>query len=179
MGLLQGQIFISRFSVQRQVVALAISGTVALNVGLLLDTWLPINKHLWNASFTLVSGGLTFLTFAGIVEVIEVLGLRGLGYPFAVFGRYPLAAWTCYFLLPWENFAQRLFGPSFPPIFGVYQPLVIDITQVLLCWLLFAWWDNRVQIELLKQHCAPLEDRLRPEAIAAQHKADDSIGDGK
>jgi predicted acyltransferase len=80
---------------------------------------------------------------AGLVQVLEVWGFRRLGYPFVVFGRYPLAAWTCYFLLPWENFAQRLFGPSFLPIFGAYQPLVINITQVVLCWLVFAWWDTR------------------------------------
>ncbi|HEV3304426.1 MAG TPA: hypothetical protein VG055_32545 [Planctomycetaceae bacterium] len=142
-GLLQGQILLSKYSIQRQVVILAICGIAGLNLALLWDVWFPINKHLWNASFTLFTAGLCYFVFAGLVELTEVWQFRRLVYPFSVFGRYPLAAWTCYFLLPWENFAQRLFGSSFPPVFGSYQPLVIDITQVLLCWLLFVWWDRR------------------------------------
>jgi predicted acyltransferase len=151
-GLLVGRILISKYSVKRQVIILTICGVAALDAGWLMSAWLPINKRLWDASFTLFSGGLTFVTFAGIVQVIEVWRFRRLAHVFAVFGRYPLAAWTVYFLLPWENFAQRLFGPSFPPIFGAHQPLVIDISQVVLCWLVFAWWDaRREEIERAKR----------------------------
>jgi len=157
-GLLQGQILISRYSIQGQVVILAICGIIATNLAVIWDIWFPINKHLWNASFTLLTGGLCYVVFAGIVQVIEVWRFPRLAYPFAVFGRYPLAAWTCYFCLPWENFAQRLFGRSFPPVFGVYQPLVINITQVALCWLLFAWWDKRrAHVERLRSRCQELE----------------------
>jgi predicted acyltransferase len=157
-GIVLGQVLMSRRSIQQQVVILSVVGFVAMDLALVWDLWFPINKHLWNASFTLFGGGLTLFVYAAIMQVTEVWELRRLGYPFVVLGRYPLAAWTCYFLLPWENFAQRLFGPAFPSIFGVYQPLVIDITQVLLCWLLFAWWDRqREQKFLLKQRCEQLE----------------------
>jgi predicted acyltransferase len=166
-GLLQGQILISKFSIQRQVVILAVTGFVAVDLSVLWDSWFPINKHLWNASFVLLSGGLCYIVFAGLVQMFDVWGFRRLGYPLVVFGRYPLAAWTCYFLLPWENFAQRLFGPSFPPIFGVYQPLVIDITQVALCWLLFAWWDRRRgRVDRLRQQCEQTEGRSRSQLSA-------------
>lgn len=158
-GLLEGQILVSKQSLQAQVLTLAIGGIIATTLALVWDIWFPINKHLWNGSFTLLTGGLSFVVFAGIIQVIEVWGFQRLGYPFQVFGRYSLAAWTCYFLLPWDNFAQRLFGPSFPPVFGVYRPLVINITQVALCWLLFVWFDNRrTKMQLLIQRGAQRDE---------------------
>lgn len=141
-GLIMGQILLSRTTVQKQVLIFVLVGLIACGLALLWNRSFPINKRIWTSSYTLISGGVGCLHLALCMQLVEVWKLRFLGFPFEVFGRYPLAAWACFHLLPFENFAQRLIGPGFPPIFGQYHQVAIAVMQVFLCWLLFVIWQK-------------------------------------
>jgi len=141
-GLILGQIFLSKRSPQRQVIIIAVLGWIVMNLSLLWNIWLPFNKFIWTASYTTYSAGIVFLVTACFVQLTEIWHFQRLLYPLIVFGRYPLASWSCFFLLPWDDFAKRLVGVAFPPVFGPYHAAVIAVTRVILCWFLIAWWDR-------------------------------------
>ena len=142
-GLILGQILTSDTSHQRQTLILAALGSAVMALGWIWDSWLPINKHLWTPSYTIFTGGMTFVSTAAVIQIAEVWKCRRFALVFTAFGCHSLLAWTCFFLLPFDDFARRLIGLGFPPVFGAYQPVAIVLTQVMLCWCLFAWWHTR------------------------------------
>jgi predicted acyltransferase len=143
-GLIHGRLLLSHLSRQKQVYVLIGSGIALMDAGWLWDQWIPINKHLWTPSFTLFTAGIVNLHFAVFMQLSEIWGFRKSLFPIALFGIYPLASWASFYLLPFHNYAQRLFGPGFPPILGAYQPVVLALTQVGLCWL-FIYYLHRLR----------------------------------
>jgi predicted acyltransferase len=143
-GLIQGRLLLSDLSRQKQVYVLIGSGIAMLDAGWLWDQWIPINKHLWTPSFTLFTAGVVNLHLAVLMQLSDIWGLRKSLFPFALFGIYPLASWASFYLLPFDNYAQRLFGPGFPPILGAYQPVLLAFTQVGLCWV-FIYYLHRLR----------------------------------
>ncbi|MGE4003974.1 MAG: hypothetical protein AB7I48_27640 [Planctomycetaceae bacterium] len=150
-GLLLGWFLQRNASSRRQAPLLAIMGAVAMAVAWAWEVWLPINKHLWTPSFTLFTGGFTFALMAIHMQISEVWNLRRVSFFFTTFGRTPLLAWLCFYLLPFHQFALSFFGPGFPPIFGAYRPLVASVTEVMLCWIFFAWLHRRHAPALIAQ----------------------------
>jgi predicted acyltransferase len=142
-GLILGQILGSDISHQRRSSLLAAFGSAAMLAAWIWNGWLPINKHLWTPSFTLFTGGFIFVLFAAMIQIVEIWNCRRFAFVLTIFGCNSLLAWACFFRLPFDDFANRLVGPGFPSIFGPYQPLMIAITQVTLCWSLVAWLHLR------------------------------------
>ncbi len=87
LGLLAGHIAGLRRSLGERCLRLAGLGAILLAAGLVINTWLPINKKLWTDSFALFMGGLDCVLFAGFLWVVDGLGQRRAVRPLVILGR--------------------------------------------------------------------------------------------
>ncbi len=75
-GALAAEILQSPQALRKQCGALAVFGTTLWLLGFGLSPWLVLNKKLWTSTFAMFSSGLALLTFAALVYLIDVRGLR-------------------------------------------------------------------------------------------------------
>lgn len=66
-------------------------GCVLVAIGLIWNSYFPMNKSLWTSSYVVVTAGLALLTFACCYWLIDVQGYRKWAWPFVVFGVNALA----------------------------------------------------------------------------------------
>jgi len=57
-----------------------------LALGMICDTWLPINRKLWTTSFSLFMGGLDFVLLAAFIWLVDHLGIPALRAPAGNYG---------------------------------------------------------------------------------------------
>jgi predicted acyltransferase len=79
---------------KRKAVTLAIAGLVLLLAGWLMGPLLPINKKLWTSTFTLFSGGMSLVVFAGLYAVLDIKRWRWWTPPVLVFGSNAMLAFV-------------------------------------------------------------------------------------
>lgn len=77
---------------------LLLMGGLALALGGLWSTVFPINKNLWTSSFVLWSAGWSLIALAVFHQLVDVLRLMKLAFPFTVIG---MNAITVYLLARW------------------------------------------------------------------------------
>ncbi|MBD2339444.1 DUF5009 domain-containing protein [Calothrix sp. FACHB-156] len=70
----------------RTSINLVIGGMSCILVGHLWGFLFPINKQLWTSSYVIFTAGFALLLLAACYELIEVRGLKLLGFPFEVMG---------------------------------------------------------------------------------------------
>ncbi|UOQ71918.1 acyltransferase family protein [Hymenobacter cellulosilyticus] len=96
LGLLAGQLLrLQRLDAASRVAWLFVAGGAALLLGLVWNSWFPINKSLWTSSFVLYTGGIAALTLAAFYWLIDVQNYRRGLTPFVAFG---VNAITAFFL---------------------------------------------------------------------------------
>jgi predicted acyltransferase len=78
----------------RKVGCLLLAGAGLAGLGWLWNLDLPFNKSVWTASFILYSAGWGTLALGLFYLVIDVAGLRFLGFPLVVFGANALMAYV-------------------------------------------------------------------------------------
>jgi predicted acyltransferase len=61
-------------------------GAALIAMGLICNTWLPINKKLWTDSFAMFMAGLDFVLFAGFLWVVDGMGRRRMVKPLVIMG---------------------------------------------------------------------------------------------
>jgi predicted acyltransferase len=109
---------------------LFLTGCVLIALGLMCNTWLPINKKLWTSSFALFMAGLDFLMFACALWLIDGMGYRRYSRPFVILGMNAITIYmiaelleTTMNVLRWPGSAQsirewlysNLYASSFSP----------------------------------------------------------------
>ncbi|GAA4005702.1 DUF5009 domain-containing protein [Hymenobacter fastidiosus] len=96
MGLLAGQ-WLRRpvLSSATRVGWLLLAGGAAVLLGLVWNSWFPINKSLWTSSYVLYTGGLAAATLAALYWLCDVRGYRRWAKPLLVYG---VNAITVFFL---------------------------------------------------------------------------------
>jgi len=72
---------------------LYLAGSILIAVGLICNTWLPINKKLWTSSFSLFMGGMDFVIFAGFVWLIDGRGYQRYVRPLVIMGMNAIAVY--------------------------------------------------------------------------------------
>ncbi len=99
-GALAG-VWMRRERVGRMQAVLAAAGALAFIVGEVWAIWFPVNKNLWTSSYVLVAGGLCLLLLAVCSWLMDrspretwPAWLRGLSWPWLVFGSNPIAAFV-------------------------------------------------------------------------------------
>ena len=69
-------------------------GLIALGVGVVLSTVIPINKPLWTPSYVFYAGGWSVLMLALFIYFIDIKGKEKIFYPFKALGLNPLFAFV-------------------------------------------------------------------------------------
>ena len=77
-----------------KVRGLLAAGAAGVLLGLLWNTWFPINKALWTSSYVLFTGGLALLVLAGLYWLCDVRGYRRWAAPAVAFGVNAIAAFV-------------------------------------------------------------------------------------
>jgi predicted acyltransferase len=66
-------------------------GTILLALGLIWNSYFPMNKALWTSSYVLATTGLALLIFGCCYWLIDIKGYKKWAWPFVVFGANALA----------------------------------------------------------------------------------------
>jgi len=75
-GVLTGTILRARRSLAENTSAVLAFGVLLVSAGMILNTWMPINKQLWTASFAVFMAGLSTLGFGVCLWAFDVRGYR-------------------------------------------------------------------------------------------------------
>lgn len=94
-GYLVGAIALSDMPLKDKVLNMAQWGILMLFAGLLADSFLPINKKVWSASFVFVTCGLSLLTLVLFAMILDIDNRKMPKTVFLIFGVNPL---VCYVL---------------------------------------------------------------------------------
>jgi len=78
----------------RTSINLAMFGISCILIGHLWGFVFPINKQLWTSSYVIFTAGFALLLLASCYELIEVRGLKWLGFPFQVMGLNAICAYV-------------------------------------------------------------------------------------
>ena len=124
------------------------AGVIGIAAGLLLHVAgiCPVVKRIWTPSWTLFSGGASFLLLAGFSWVIEVKGYKKWSFPLVVIGMNSIAA---YLIANWfEEFIVSSFrinlGQHVFQIFGTaLEPLTQGAVVLFTYWLILLWMYRR------------------------------------
>jgi predicted acyltransferase len=90
-GILAGQILRSPSTPERRATWLFFTGNLLLFIGLMLSTWMPINKKLWTSSYSVFMAGMAFVVFACCYWLVDILGWRRYAKPLSIYGLNALA----------------------------------------------------------------------------------------
>lgn len=162
-GLLAGELLRSPVSGRRKFWTLVVFGFAALAVGLLLHVAniCPIVKRIWTPSWAIYSSGWTLLLLAAFYATIEFTSAQAAGdsrpplshrlaFPLVVVGMNSIAIYCLDKLIhPWIIATIKThLGPNVFQVFGAtYEPLVQNVTAMIVLWLI-AWWMYRRKIFL-------------------------------
>ncbi len=137
-GILAGELLRAKREFAERTVWFFVAGNALLALGLICNTWLPINKKLWTTSFALFMAGLDFVLFAGFLWFVDHLGRRRLVRPFEILGMNAIVVYLAsefvepiLSLLGWRDpIYQHVFVPLASPynaslLFAVTYMLVM------------------------------------------------------
>ncbi|MGD8780815.1 MAG: heparan-alpha-glucosaminide N-acetyltransferase domain-containing protein [Ignavibacteria bacterium] len=85
-GVLTGYFLKLKNSAKITAVTMFAVGIAFFLTGLVWDKWLPINKHLWTSSYSVLTAGLGLILFSIFYYVIDGLNYKKWVKPFIVFG---------------------------------------------------------------------------------------------
>lgn len=86
LGVMAGHILRLKTALSERTTWLFLLGNILIGLGLVSNTWLPINKKLWTDSFTLFMAGLDFVLLAGFLWIIDHLGYQRFVKPMVITG---------------------------------------------------------------------------------------------
>lgn len=124
LGVFGGRLLGSSLSGLTKVVWLVVLGGVCLALGWFWSGWMedyfgitvlgawrfPCIKHIWSSSMVLWAGGWSYLLLALFYLLIDVIGLRFLGWFFVVIGINSIFAYVVWHLVSFPTIARHLVG---------------------------------------------------------------------
>jgi predicted acyltransferase len=143
MGILTGT-FLRRekFSMPEKALSLFLSGIILISLGLLWDSFFPINKRLWTSSFVVYVGGWSVLLLSVFYWIIDVVGWRRWAFPFIIIGTNSILIYMCAEgLVNFGYTADYIFGGMIRQAAVLWQPVLIAISvtalQLMFLYLLY------------------------------------------
>ena len=124
---------------------LVISGFICLIIGLLWGLHFPINKHLWSSSFIMLTGGLSFLSFALFYWIIDILKYRRWTFFFIVIGMNSLTIYMAYRLIDFGHTSKLLFEGLYRDTPDQWHSVFESIGALAIVWM-FLYFLYRRQI---------------------------------
>jgi predicted acyltransferase len=98
-GIFCGEVLRSKLAPEQKSSWMFLIGNCLVLAGLLMSTWLPINKMIWTSSYAVFTSGLAFVVFAGTYWLVDVQRWNRFAKPFAVYGLNALAMYVLSSLL--------------------------------------------------------------------------------
>jgi predicted acyltransferase len=142
-----------RMKTGSQILRMTGTGTLLVIIGLIWNTFFPINKSLWTSSFVLFTAGLAVIILSISYWLIDVKGYRKLIPPFLAFGRNAIAAYVLADIIPsvlsiipvtdngrksnvWSFMYNHLFVPYLSPINASLGFAILTVIIIFLP----VWW---------------------------------------
>jgi len=120
LGVLAGHILKLAWHIEQRTQRLMLIGAGLLASGLMLNTWLPINKKLWTSSFTLFMAGFDFILFGAMLWLIDAQKIVAPFRPAIIMGMNAIAVYlTSEFLiiiLELTHWKEAIFEAIFLPL---------------------------------------------------------------
>jgi predicted acyltransferase len=93
-GILCGTLLRARLSPEQKTAWMFFTGNLLIFTGLLLSTWMPINKKIWTASFSVFMAGLAYVVFSCWYWLVDVHGWRRGTRPLMIYGMNAIAVYV-------------------------------------------------------------------------------------
>ncbi len=93
-GIFAGELLKAKRSMEEKAAWLFFLGNVLIFAGLMVSTWMPINKQLWTTPYALFTSGLAFSVFACCYFIQDVKGWTRWSKPFTIYGVNALAVYV-------------------------------------------------------------------------------------
>jgi predicted acyltransferase len=152
-GIFAGQILRLPRSASEKASWLFFAGAGLTFTGLMLSTWIPINKSIWTSPYAVFTSGLAFTVFACCFWLVDVLEWRRFARPFVIYGLNALAVYVFSGLLArilgvikvgeisigrlvWEHGFARMGNPA-------AGSLLYSLCHVAVGWLFALWLYRR------------------------------------
>ncbi len=142
LGVFAGHILRSGLAKTRIAATLFAAGTALTFAGWLGSTCIPIVKHIWNETFVLYSGGLSFVCLALFYYLIDVLGWRRWSLFFVVIGMNAIFIYLATHLFNLGWFSDR-FVQGLKPHTGTFYPLISAAAKFAAGYALLVWLYRR------------------------------------
>jgi predicted acyltransferase len=140
-GVMAGHILRARRELAERTTWLFLAGNVLIALGLICNTWLPINKKLWTSSFSLFMAGLDFVILAMCVWLIDGRGYRRAARPLVIIGMNSIAVYMASEMveeiLRQVGWRAPLYRAVFAPLASPYNAsLLYAVVYMLLMYLI-------------------------------------------
>ncbi len=149
LGIMAGRLIRVQRQLAERVVWMFVVGSALIALGMICNTWLPINKKLWTTSFSLFMGGLDFVLLAVFIWLVDHLGYQRYARPLVIMGMNSIAVYMASELgdvflgaTGWhESIYTAVFAPFASP---ANASLAYAVTYVLLMYAI-AWGMYRLK----------------------------------
>jgi predicted acyltransferase len=92
-GIMTGHILRLKKTPVEKTVWFFVQGNLLIFVGLMLNMWMPINKKIWTAPYSIFMAGMASVMFAICYWFVDVQGWRKWTKPFAIYGMNAIAVY--------------------------------------------------------------------------------------
>jgi predicted acyltransferase len=93
LGVMAGRLIRWQRQLAERVVWMFVAGSALIALGMICNTWLPINKKLWTTSFSLFMGGMDFVLLALFIWLVDHLGHQRYARPLVILGMNSIAVY--------------------------------------------------------------------------------------
>jgi predicted acyltransferase len=152
-GIFAGQMLKLRRSDEEKAVWLFFTGSCLVFTGLMLSTWMPINKMIWTSSYSIFTAGIAFVVFACAYWLTDVKGWRRYAKPLAIYGMNAIALYVLAGIFARLLSLIRIGGNSLRSLIwrNVFEPLapapeaslLFSIAHVLLFFAIAYWFYRK------------------------------------
>lgn len=117
---------------------LLIAGVSMVVSALILNTWFPVIKAIWNPTFILLTSGLSFLLIAIFYFVIDVKGYGRWAFWLKVIGMNSIAVYMASYLFPFQEIGH-IFIFGLEQYTGSFYPVLNSIVSLSFVYLIMYW----------------------------------------
>lgn len=135
LGMLAGKVMMSKRTERDKLRILLVAGVAMTAAGWLWNLQMPVIKHIWTSSMTLVAGGYSFLVMALFYWMVDIRHFKGLGW-LKVYGMNAIVAYMCAEFFHLSNISKQL-------VYGLEQYLgegwygfAVALTDGLVLWVI-------------------------------------------
>jgi predicted acyltransferase len=126
-----------------------LTGSICLAIGLLWGLHFPINKHLWSSSFIMLTGGMSFLSFALFYWIIDILKYQKWTFFFIIIGMNSLTIYMTYRLIDFGHTSRLLFEGLYSGAPEKWHPVFESLGALAIVWIfLYVLYRYRIFVKI-------------------------------